>query len=372
MEVNDQRRYFLEADIEIQEETKILKEAASSVIKLPKDDEKQADLLYFTAIFVSSGCNLNKAYFLPSELVKAEGTIINKALDIEHSENEIIGHIYERAFTDMEGNPLNVEELSSTETASLDKKDMHVQIAGIIYKNRFSEIAKEVSEGKWKVSMEAYFMDYDIKVGDLIMSRKEAEFLGLATDESMIGRSAKVIKGGIEVATGNVVRVLRDLLFSGCGIVENPANPPSVVLETANKTNKGEDSEEIVILNYDKHEEDNNVTFNVIDGAELEQSELIHKDTVGICVNFKKYVYDNNTSVNANSTIIHEKWCTRYDSNCPTMGGDATSPDCLINKVEAAVTEVFNEISENSESVDRINILVDTLKSALKKAAKFL
>jgi hypothetical protein len=65
------------------------------------------------------------------------------------------------------------------------------------------------------------------------MSRKEAEALGFANE--IIGKLAKILKKGKEIAEGEVSRVLRSLLFSGCGVVKNPANPRSVILETAKK-----------------------------------------------------------------------------------------------------------------------------------------
>ena len=99
------KKFYLEAAIEVQEETDELREAASSAIKLPSSAEKQPDLLYFTAIFVSTGANLNGAHFKSSELILGEKTIINKALDVEHKEEEIIGHLYDRAFVTKDGNP---------------------------------------------------------------------------------------------------------------------------------------------------------------------------------------------------------------------------------------------------------------------------
>ena len=81
---------YLEANIELLEETTARRERASAIIDLPQGKDKQPDLQYFSAIFVSSGENLNHAYFMPSELVKAEGTIVNKALDIKfHNISEL-------------------------------------------------------------------------------------------------------------------------------------------------------------------------------------------------------------------------------------------------------------------------------------------
>jgi hypothetical protein len=267
--VSKKNKFYLEADIKIEKETSILKEKASKVIDLPEGEDKQPDLQYFSAVFVSSGENLNHAYFLPSELILAENTIVNKALDIEHQESQIIGHIYDRVFTTKEGASIDLKELADLEKANLDKKEIHIAIAGIVYKDRFPNVASEIADKKWKVSMECYFKDFDVKIGNLVISRKEAEALGLVENSnSVFGKLAKVIKDGIDIASGKVTRVLRGICFSGCGIVKHPANPVSVVLETANVKKEGVD----IILDYDKidlnsvDKTHNNVTSDKTEG----------------------------------------------------------------------------------------------------------
>lgn len=379
--MDKQNKFYLEADIEVQKETDDLRKAVASVIKLPEEKDKQPDLLYFSAIFVSSGANLNNAFFQSSELVKAEGTIVNKALDIEHKEEDIVGHIYDRVYTDKNGNLLSVDELASKDTASVDEQEMHVVIAGIVYKNRFPELAREISEGDWKVSMETYYRDYDIKIGSLILSRNEAESLGLASDESMIGRLAKVIKNKIEVAKGTIDRVLLDLVFSGCGFVENPANPPSVVLETANEDKvKGEEkanNKEIVILDYDKFEDtasseeevssdDNNVTPIDIEESDTEDSALVYNDTVGICVSYKKEVIDS-TFKDARSEILHTDWCALYERSCTSFSRDTTDPKCIRNVAKTAAASFTNKLMAEKENNDKRKVLLSTLSSALDK-----
>ena len=256
-----ENKFYLKGSLELQDETTKLKAKASKVIELPAENEKQPDLLYFSAILVSSGENLNHAYFLGSELFAAEGTITNKALDVEHNESDIIGHIIDKVYTDKDNKPLDLKELSSRETASLDSQEMHIQIAGIIYKNRFPELSQEIKDGGWKVSMECYYENYDVKIGNMILNHKDAEMLGLASvSDSLLGKMAKVIKDGKEIASGAIARVLRGICFSGCGIVKNPANPVSVILETAGNKNKAMDiSDEIVTLNYDMIEGNSDV-----------------------------------------------------------------------------------------------------------------
>lgn len=359
------KKLYLKAKIKLQEETEARKEEVASIIELPKEGEKQIDLQYFSAVFVSSGANLNHAYFLPSELVKAEHTIVNKAMDIEHKESEIVGHIYDRAFMDVKGNKLEIAELSSMEKANLDEQEVHVVIAGIVYKNRFPDLAKEVAEGKWSVSMETYFGDYDVKVGDLIMSRRDAEALGLATDDSVFGRLAKVIKNKVEIATGKIDRVLRGINFSGCGFVKNPANPPSVVLETAaDKGNKGDVNAKPIILDYDLLDENNNVTSNNTDSLNLEKSELQYNDTIGICVSYKKEVYDN-TFKDGASKVIHTDWCALYERGCTSFSRDTTDPKCLRNQVQSVAVSCVENYMKKRASKDKRKVLLANLKKLI-------
>jgi hypothetical protein len=362
---------YLKANIELQDETDELK-AAASIIELPKDGEKQIDLQYFSAVFVSSGGNLNHAYFLPSELVKAEGTIVNKAMDLEHSEDEIVGHIYERAFMDKEGKKIELEELAAMETASLDTQEFHIAIAGIVYKNRFPDLAREVASGKWSVSMEAYFRNYDVKIGNLILSKPEAEALGLASGDVMntiFGKLAKVIKNKVEIAAGTIDRVLRDITFSGCGFVKKPANPPSVVLETANEKKKDFD-DTVIILDYDKLEEEDEevadikVTSDKIETPVSEDAELQYNDTVGICVSYKKEVYDS-TFKDELSKVVHSNWCALYERSCTSFSRDTTDPKCLRNTIREAAEVAAQRLMEELASKDRRKEKVERLKKLL-------
>ena len=375
-------KFYLEADIQLEKETIDLKKAVAAVIDLPSPEDKQPDLLYFSAIFVSTGTNLNNAHFLPSELVRAENTIVSKALDVEHKEEDIIGHIYDRAYIDTNNKKLNIDELASKESGSLDKdySDMHIVIAGVIYKNRFPSLAEEVADNGWKVSMECYYNGYDVKVGDVIMSQREAEILGLAHDDKVFGKLAAVIKNGKEIAKDKIERVLRGICFSGCGIVKNPANPPSVVLETANEKEKPViDPKEIIVLDYDKIEQsntNNNVTSDniedintVITDTNVDDAALDYKDTVGICVSYKRRVFAGGPQ-GPNTEVIHEDWCALYESGCTSFSRDTSDPDCLKNKVLDTARTYAKQLIDKTKKSDRRNELVSKLEKVLSNINK--
>lgn len=374
-------KFYLEADIKLEEETEDLKKAVAAVINLPSKNEKQPDLLYFSAIFVSAGTNLNNAHFLPSELVKAENTIVSKALDVEHKEEEIIGHIYDRAFINADGEKLDLSALAGKEAASLDREnmDIHVVIAGVVYKSRFPNMAEEISNKKWKVSMECYFGGYDVKVGDVIMTRREAESMGLTEDDSIFGKLAKVLKKGKEIAEGKLERVLRNIVFSGCGVVKNPANAPSVILETANKKDTNVDSKETITLDYDKleqEEDDNKLTSDKVEGDNSvitepseEDAELHYNDTVGICVNYKRKLFAQEP-VGPDTKVLHEDWCTLYEQACTSFSRDTTDPDCLRYKLGKVVHTIAKKLIKIKEESDKRDELVDVLEKVIDKAKK--
>ena len=372
-------KFFIEADIKLEEETEDLQKAFAAVIELPRNEDKQPDLQYFSAIFVSAGTNLNGAHFLPSELVKAEDTIVSKALDVEHKEEDIIGHIYDRAYIDDDHKRLDLRELAKKEDASLDSEnnDMHIVIAGVIYKNRFPNLAKEVSNGEWKVSMECYFANYDVKIGNMILTRREAEAMGLAHDDRLFGKLAKIVKKGKELAEGSLERVLRGIVFSGCGVVKNPANPPSVILETASEKPNDTDSKEVTVLDYDLLEEANKLTSNKVEGgnsvitdpSDNEDAELQYNDTTGICVSYKRRVFAEEPQ-GPDTEVVNTDWCTLYEKGCTSFSRDTTDPDCLRNQAkEAAKSYAKKLINERKES-DRRSELTKQLNDALDKAGK--
>ncbi len=330
-------------------------------------------MLFFSGIFVSSGENLNKAFFLPSELVKSHHTIDNKALDLEHKETDIVGHIYSSVFVDRTGKKLDIETLKELNEKELNKMEMDVMIAGILYKSRFPELAKEVKDDKWKLSMETFFQDFDVKIGDLIMSRKEAEALGLASDE-VLGRIAKILRKGKEIATGQIARVLRNLLFSGCGLVKSPANPRSVILETAKKRVEVKGDEIIVELEPDEVENEDmkdkergqEHTSPAADPGGVDSYDIRTQTSPGICVSYRRRVIDA-TYEGPDTKILHEDWCTLYDTACTSPSRGADHPECIRKQIIELTGRYTHHKLESLAERDKRGDLLARLRNLLNK-----
>lgn len=353
----------LEADIKLIESTEELQQEVASVVKFPEN--KTPDMLFFSGIFVSSGGNLNHAFFMPSELVKAHATINNKALDIEHEETDIVGHIYSSAFVSRDGTKLDVSSLQDIKESELDKMEIDIMIAGILYKSRFPELATEVKDNEWKLSMETYFQDYDIKIGNLILSKKEAEALGLIVDD-VVGKAVKILRRGKEIAKGEVDRVLRGLMFSGCGLVKNPANPRSLILETA-KNNMAAEEEIVIELEPDasiKKEKAVDFTSPIDVQGGPNANDIRTQTNPGVCIDYKKRVIDA-TFEGPDAKILHENWCMLYDTGCTSLDRSAVHPDCIRRVVVEITRDYTKHRLEDVRSGDKRGDLLAHLKSLL-------
>lgn len=364
----------LVAEISFFEGSEALKKEVASIVKFPEN--KTPDVLFFSGIFVSSGENLNKAYFMPSELVKSFDTIANKPLDLEHKEVEIVGHIYSAAFADKNGAKVEISQLKEMAAIEIEKMELDVVIAGILYKNRFPELADEVKNNKWKLSMETYYEDFDVKVGNTILSRKEAEALGIAT-ENVLGKVAKLLKQGKEIAKGSITRVLRGLIFSGCGLVQNPANPRSVILETAAKKKEAENMDEIVIELEPVAEPVKGDKDMKKEGADVRDStspadvsggpgayDIRTQTSVGICVSYKRRVIDA-TFEGPDAKVLHEDWCALYEQGCTSPSRGADHPKCLRNTVAKTAKSYVEAKLKKLDKEDKRGDLLVQLKSLL-------
>lgn len=225
---------------------KHLKELAST-INLPENS--QQDLLFLSAILVSTGTNKNGATFLGSELIQARDTICQKALDVEHDDQKIIGHIVKAMYLDFEGNIIDDNELYSKLISiensnekqllikDLDGREMDIGIICIVYKDRFPEISSEIEKGEWKVSMECYYKDFDLKVGNIIIPRANCS-KNFAKLDKKVKEDVKLVVANKAYSSGMVSRVLRGIKFCGVGIVKKPANDRSLILEAAAESSR--------------------------------------------------------------------------------------------------------------------------------------
>jgi hypothetical protein len=208
------------------------------------------DIITFGAKYVESRENLNRAYFANSELAKAYHSISYKALDIEHEVEDVVGHIYSSAYIDREtGEALDPEALEKFTDEQFANLTIDVVIGGVVYADRFPKLEGPITRKAYSISMETYFDTFDILLENGVkVTLEEAESLGLGlfveqlmgefdTEEDFNLAHTLAVKGfdladKEKVENMKIYKYLKGILFTGGGLVLNPACPSCHILST--------------------------------------------------------------------------------------------------------------------------------------------
>jgi len=192
-------------------------------------NQDQIDLFYLKSILVSTGWNRNDDVFDPQELWNARTTPEDKPFNFMHDEKDIIGHITGNTLVDFDGNEIN-------ENTAEIPSDFNILTTSVIYtawsdieqKERMEKIVAEIEQGKWYVSMECLFPEFDYA---LTGPDGESRVVKRAEASSFLTKHLRAYGGTGQYQNYKVGRLLRNLAFSGKGLVSKPANPRSIILD---------------------------------------------------------------------------------------------------------------------------------------------
>lgn len=206
--------------------------------------EQALDLFYLTSILVSTGWNKNDDVFLPQEVWAARKTPEDKQFNYMHNEKDIIGHITGNYAVNFDGDILS-DELDTP------PNDFNIVTTAVLYKSWSDEdlqdrmktiIAEIEAGGKWHVSMECLFPSFDYALQD---SSGRTRVVGREEATAYLTKHLRAYGGTGEYDGYKVGRVLRNLSFSGKGLVTKPANPRSVILNKSVSENNEEKQMEL-------------------------------------------------------------------------------------------------------------------------------
>ena len=144
-----------------------------------------------------------------------------------HNEDDIIGHITGSYVVDHEGNHLSQEE-KPEQFDIITQAVLYTSWSGEEKRERMNKIIAEIEEGKWFVSMECLFpaFDYALQTTEgqtKIIERNEAS--------AFLTKHLRAYGGEGTYENYRIGRLLRNLAFSGKGLVSKPANPRSIILD---------------------------------------------------------------------------------------------------------------------------------------------
>ncbi len=199
-------------------------------IEAVAENKDQVDLYYLTSVLVSTGWNENDDVFDPKELWTARNTPEDKQFNFMHNEDDIIGHITSNSVKDFQGTI--IDSLSDQIPDQFE-----IVTSAVLYKSwsssqkaeRMTRLIQEIEEGKWFVSMECLFNNFDYAViapdgGNKMVARNE--------NSAFLTKHLRSYGGNGEYEGFKLGRLLRNIAFSGKGLVDKPANPRSIILRT--------------------------------------------------------------------------------------------------------------------------------------------
>ena len=206
----------------------------------PEDTVDQIDLYYLNSVLVSTGWNKNDDVFDTAETWMARKSPEDKQFNFMHDETDIIGHITGNIVVDQNGRKLS----DSTNTDGLPEA-FDIITSAVLYnswsdpalKARMDKIIAEIEEDKWFVSMEALFAGFDYAV---ITPNDEHKTVARTQESAFLTKHLRAYGGNGEYEGHKIGRLLRSITFAGKGLVSNPANPKSVILNDTNVFQSGE------------------------------------------------------------------------------------------------------------------------------------
>lgn len=209
---------------------KLIGKAISNFLSSTASNLNQIDLHYLKSVLVTAGWNLNDDVFSVEHLWIARHTPEDKPFNLEHNEKDIIGHITSNCVVDAEGNPID-------DSAELNSLPPVIQIVtnAVLYahwddielKQRMAKIIAEIVNGEYFVSMECLFDDFDYG----LISKADGSHRVLSRNEqsSFLSKHLRAYGGTGEFSNYKLGRVLKNICFSGKGLVKRPANPKSTI-----------------------------------------------------------------------------------------------------------------------------------------------
>lgn len=210
------------------EAAKVVIDNVDVLEKIVAQNKDQMDLYYLESVLVSTGWNKNDDVFSAKETWAARNTPEDKQFNFMHNEDDIIGHITGSYVVDRDGNKLNPEAAAPEQFDIVTQAVLYTSWSGEEKRDRMKKIIAEIEEGQWFVSMECLFpaFDYALQTAEgetKIVERNEAS--------AFLTKHLKAYGGEGIYENYRIGRLLRNLAFSGKGLVSKPANPRSIILD---------------------------------------------------------------------------------------------------------------------------------------------
>ena len=316
------------------------------VIKSLAQNNDQIDLFYLNAVLVSTGWNKNDDVFAPQELWKARHTPEDKQFNFMHNEKDIIGHITGNHVVGLDGSEINEKAEDIPDKFNIiTNAVIYTSWSDIELRERIQKIIADIQDGdKWFVSMECLFPSFDYA---LMNSKGESKIVKREEASAYLTKHLRAYGGTGEYEGYKVGRVLKNISFSGKGLVSKPANPRSIILKDEEVSNDNE-LVEVRASTILKEKNMSDVLQKQID--EL-KSELVE-------------AREHNESIKTKMEAQKEE---AIKAQVESFEGQIAEKDETIAEMQVSLDAVTNEVSEAAELKEKLDEMTQANEEALAK-----
>ena len=325
----------------------------------------QFDLHYVNTILVTTGWNKNDDVFDRNEVWAARNTPEDKPFNYEHNPADIIGHITGNEVIDDGG-----QEIS--DAASLDQlpSKFHILTSGVLYKHvhsrnaeleeRMAEIINGISNGEWFVSMEALFNDFDYAI---VTPDGKHKVISRNEESAFLTKHLKSYGGDGIYQEYKVGRLIKNITFSGKGLVRKPANPESVfVFEDINSFATVEAE---VISPIDIKNEYSSI-INKENDSMSDNHESLQREVAELRERLKEM---DEAAVRAKFANLESEVASR-DEKIQTMAEAATDAAGSYKELVAVKEGLEAKLSEANEANEKISQELSEIRDEILKASR--
>ena len=297
----------------------------------------QVDLYYINTVLVSTGWNKNDDVFAAEEAWAARDTPVDKQFNYMHDESDIIGHITGSTVIDENGTKIETEE---------PPEKFDIITSAVLYKSwsdpelseRMSQLVSEIEDGKWAVSMECLFSDFDYSV---VSPNGDTKVVARNDESAFLTKHLRVYGGKGEYEGYKVGRLLRNIAFSGKGLVNQPANPRSIILQPE------EDPFDQTFTNSINVRE-----FNMTDDQKVESSDIeVEAAVASVNDELETIRADHEATVDGLTSTIAER-------------------DAKITELEESAVALTSEFEGTKAKLDETSTQLDEAKGTIRKMVR--
>lgn len=346
-----------------------VKRVSNVVGKLNEDD-----FLYeFPSILATAGVwNLNDQVFDKYEVWKARYSPLNKPTNLNHQPDKVVAHASKVfAITDEEDAKLIPDTIDGKPNENIPDV-YHLLTVDNFYKyniaayrainedysTKIQEIYEKVVSGDLCVSMECIFADFDYAI---MGSDGKQKIIKRDERSSFLSKKLRRFGGSGEYQGYKIGLLMRDIVFTGKGITDNPANKPSVIFS--------KDSLAFATQNYIKTEDifnsEKDSAYITSDNGEhkMKLEEAQAKNT-----ELETALAEANKSLKELEDVKAE--LTKLKTDLETASAKVLETEKLLTEKTNALDEVTKEATESKEKLASAESKVSELTKQIVKAER--